>query len=163
MTWVSEATLTAAVSNAGAFGILASGNMPPELLRKEIQKTKKLTDKPFGVNLILLAPNFEVNYKVVIEEKPYLVTFGAGNPGKYIEPVKNLGMKVVPVMASVALAKRMERMGADAIIAEGQEAGGHIGETATLPMIPQMVDAVDIPIIADLRNCLYKVIANFFT
>ncbi|MFC1565073.1 nitronate monooxygenase [candidate division KSB1 bacterium] len=148
MTWVSDEKLTAAVSNTGCFGTLSTGNMPPETLRELIRNTRKLTDKPFGVNLILLVPDFEKRLQVVMEEKPEVVTFGAGNPGKYIEPLKKLGITVIPVVPSVALALRAERAGADALIAEGQEAGGHIGNTATLPMIPQIVDAVNIPVIA---------------
>lgn len=148
MTWVSEPVLASSVSNAGCLGTLAAGNMPGEMLREEIRKTKTLTDKSFAVNLILVSPNFKECLEVVIEEKVKVVTFGAGNASPYIPRLKEVGIKVVPVTNSVALAKRLARAGADAIIAEGQESGGHIGETSTMPLIPQMVDAVKVPVIA---------------
>jgi len=148
MTWVSEAGLAAAVSNAGGLGTLAAGNMPGELLREEIRKTRTLTGQAFGVNLILLSPNFRECLEVVVDEKVHMVTFGGGNASPYIPRLKDAGIKAVPVANSVVLGKRLERAGADAIIAEGQESGGHIGETSTLPLVPQMVDAVRIPVIA---------------
>ncbi|MEW6757325.1 MAG: nitronate monooxygenase [Acidobacteriota bacterium] len=148
MTWVSEAVLAAAVSEAGGLGCIATGNMPGELLREEIRKVRTLTDRPYAVNLILLSPNFKACVDVVREEKVPVVTLGAGNSGPVIAELKAAGVRVVPVVNSVALARRLERSGADAIVAEGEEAGGHIGDTATLPLIPQMVDALKIPVIA---------------
>lgn len=148
MTWVSEPVLASAVSNAGGLGTLAAGNMTGELLREEIRRTKTLTDKNFAVNLILVSPNFKECLEVVLEERVPVVTFGAGNASPYIPRLKEAGIKVVPVTNSVALGKRLERAGADAIIAEGQESGGHIGETSTMPLIPQMVDALKVPVIA---------------
>ncbi len=148
MTWVSEAVLAAAVSEAGGLGTIATGNMPGDLLRDEIRKIKTLTKKPFAVNLILLSPNFKDCVRVVIEEKVPVITLGAGNSGPYIRGFKEAGIKVVPVVNSVALARRLERSGADAIVAEGEEAGGHIGDTATMPLIPQMADALKIPVVA---------------
>lgn len=148
MAWVSMHELVAAVSNAGGLGIIASGFMDSELLRKEIRETRRLTDKHFGINLMLMSNGIEDMVKVVIEEKVTMVTTGAGNPGKYIPLFKEAGIKVVPVVASVALARRMEKQGADAVIAEGMESGGHIGETTTMSLVPQIVDAVKIPVIA---------------
>ena len=148
MAWVAESTLAAAVSNAGGIGLIAGGGAPAEVIREEIRKTKKLTDKPFGVNIMLMSPFSEDLAKLVIEEKVPIVTTGAGSPGKYMDSWKEAGIKVIPVVPSVALAKRMERMGADAIVAEGSEAGGHIGEATTMCLVPQIVDAVEIPVIA---------------
>lgn len=148
MAWVADSSLAAAVSNAGGLGIIAGANAPVSIVRDEIRKTKELTDKPFGVNIMLLSENADELSDVVIEEGVKVVTTGAGNPGKYIEKWKNAGIKVIPVVASVALAKRMERAGADAIVAEGCEAGGHIGKLTTMVLIPQVVDAVNIPVIA---------------
>jgi enoyl-[acyl-carrier protein] reductase II len=148
MTWVSEAVLAAAVSEAGGLGCIATGNMPGELLREEIVKYKALSAKPFAVNLILLNPNLKECVEVVKREKVPVVTFGAGNCGPYIAELHEAGTKVIPVVNSVALAKRLERAGADAIVAEGQESGGHIGETSTLPLVPQMVDALQLPVVA---------------
>lgn len=148
MAWVSDSSLAAAVSNAGGLGIIAGANAPANLIREEIKKAKELTDKPFGVNIMLLSENADELSEMVIEEGVKVVTTGAGNPGKYIEKWKKAGIKVIPVVASVALAKRMERAGADAIIAEGCEAGGHIGKLTTMVLIPQVVDAVNIPVIA---------------
>lgn len=148
MAWVSDSSLAAAVSNAGGLGIIAGANAPANLIRQEIKKAKELTDKPFGVNIMLLSENADELSEMVIEEEVKVVTTGAGNPGKYIEKWKKAGIKVIPVVASVALAKRMERAGADAIIAEGSEAGGHIGKLTTMVLIPQVVDAVNIPVIA---------------
>ena len=148
MAWVSDSSLAAAVSNAGGLGIIAGGNAPASFVREEIIKAKELTDKPFGVNIMLLSENADELSDIVIEEGVKVVTTGAWNPGKYIEKWKKAGIRVIPVVASVALAKRMERAGADAIIAEGCEAGGHIGKLTTMVLLPQVVDSVNIPVIA---------------
>lgn len=148
MAWIADSSLAAAVSNAGGLGIIAGGTAPVEYIRDEIRKAKELTDKPFGVNIMLLSPNAEDVAKLVCEEGVKVVTTGAGSPGKYMEMWKAHGITVIPVVASVALARRMEKSGADAIIAEGCEAGGHIGELTTMTLIPQVVDAVNIPVIA---------------
>ncbi len=148
MAWIADSSLASAVSNAGGLGIIAAANAPVEYIREEIRKTKKLTDKPFGVNIMLLSDNAEEVAKMVCEEGVKVVTTGAGNPGKYIEMWKEHGIKVIPVIASVALAKRMERSGVDAVIAEGCESGGHVGELTTMAIVPQVVDAVNIPVIA---------------
>lgn len=148
MAWIAEHKLASAVSNAGGLGIIAAGNAPVDVVREEIRKTKQLTDKPFGVNIMLLSPFAEEIAHMVCEEKVAVVTTGAGNPGKYIEMWKENGIKVIPVVPSVALAKRMERSGVDALVVEGCEAGGHIGELTTMVLVPQVVDAVDIPVIA---------------
>lgn len=148
MAWIADADLASAVSNAGGLGIIAAGNAPADIVRNEIRKAKSLTDKPFGVNIMLLSPYAEEIAKVVCEEKVAVVTTGAGNPGKYMEMWKESGIKVIPVVPSVALAKRMERSGADAVIAEGHESGGHIGELTTMALVPQVVDAVSIPVVA---------------
>ena len=148
MAWLGTAELASAVSNAGGLGIIGAGHMPPDVLRAEIQKTKAATDKPFGVNIMLMSPFVKEVMQVVVEERVPVVTTGAGNPGEYIPALKAIGSKVIPVVASVALAKRLTRTGVDAIIAEGMESGGHIGEIATLPLVPQVVDAVEVPVIA---------------
>lgn len=148
MAWVAESTLAAAVSEAGGIGLIAGGSAPADYIREQIRIVKSATDKPFGVNIMLMSPNADDIAKLVIEEKVPVVTTGAGNPGKYIEAWKQAGIKVIPVVASVALAKRMERYGADAIIAEGTEAGGHIGENTTMCLVPQVADAVSVPVIA---------------
>lgn len=148
MAWVAEHTLAAAVSNAGGLGIIAAANAPYEYVRDEIRKTKELTDRPFGVNIMLLSPYAEQIAQLVVEEKVPVVTTGAGNPGPYMKQWKEAGIKVMPVVASVALAKLMQRAGADAVIAEGCESGGHIGETTTMALVPQVVDAVNIPVVA---------------
>jgi len=148
MAWVATAELAAAVSNAGGLGIIGAGHMPPDVLRREIQKTKTLTNKVFGVNIMLMSPFVKEVMQVVIDERVAVITTGAGNPGEYIPALKEIGTKVIPVVASVALAKRLERIGVDAIIAEGLESGGHIGEISTMSLIPQIVDAVTIPVIA---------------
>lgn len=148
MAWVAEHNLAAAVSEAGGLGIIAAGNAPLARVREEIRKTKELTDKPFAVNIMLIAPNAAEVADLVIEEGVKVVTTGAGSPEKYIKKWKEAGIKVIPVVSSVAFAKRMERYGADAIIAEGYEAGGHIGENTTMTLIPQVADAVSIPVIA---------------
>jgi enoyl-[acyl-carrier protein] reductase II len=148
MAWVATAELAAAVSNGGGLGIIGAGHMPPEALRTEIVNCKKLTNKPFGVNVMLLSPFVKEVMQVVLEERVPVVTTGAGNPGEYIPALKEIGSKVIPVVASVALAKRLERIGVDALIAEGHESGGHIGEITTMALVPQVVDAVSIPVIA---------------
>lgn len=148
MAWVAEHHLAAAVSEAGGFGLIGAASAPPEIVRKEIRKAKELTDKPFGVNIMLLNPNADEVAKIVVEEGIQAVTTGAGNPEKYMPMWKEAGVKVIPVVASVAMAKRMERYGADAVVAEGMEAGGHIGNQTTMALIPQIVDAVNIPVIA---------------
>ena len=148
MAWVAEAQLAAAVSNAGGIGLIAGGSAPAEVIREQIRRAKELTDKPFGVNIMLMSPYAEELAQLVIEEGVAVVTTGAGNPGKYIASWKQAGIKVVPVVPSVALAKRMERAGADALVAEGCEAGGHIGELTTMALVPQIVDAVAIPVLA---------------
>ncbi|MCQ1528037.1 enoyl-[acyl-carrier-protein] reductase FabK [Lutispora saccharofermentans] len=148
MAWVATAELAAAVSNAGGLGIIGSGNAPAAVIEKEIEKAKALTDKPYGVNVMLLSPFAEEIIELVYREKVPVITTGAGNPGKYISKLKEQGMKVIPVVPSVALAKKMEAVGADAVIAEGTEAGGHIGELTTMVLVPQVADAVKIPVIA---------------
>lgn len=148
MAWVAEYHLAAAVSNAGGLGIIGAANAPADWVREQVREAKKLTDKPFGVNIMLMSPYADEVAKVVAEEGVKVVTTGAGNPEKYMELWKSAGIRVIPVVASVALAKRMERCGADAVIAEGCESGGHIGESTTMTLVPQVVDAVHIPVIA---------------
>ncbi len=148
MAWIAESTLASAVSNAGGLGIIAGGSAPIDYLREQIRRCKSLTDKPFGVNIMLMSPNAEELAQLVIEEGVPVVTTGAGNPGKFMAAWKEAGVKVIPVVPSVALAKRMERSGADAVIAEGTESGGHIGENTTMCLVPQVVDAVEIPVLA---------------
>jgi len=148
MAWVATAELAAAVSNAGGLGIIGAGNAPASFVREQIRKARELTDKPFGVNVMLLSPFVDEVMEVILEEKIDVITTGAGNPGKYIPRLKERGIKVIPVVPSVALAKRMEDIGVDAVIAEGTESGGHIGELTTLALVPQVVDAVKIPVIA---------------
>src|SRR5690554_1404562 len=145
---VSSAPLVAAVSNGGGLGIIASSGNDANWVREQIRATKKLTDKPFGVNVLMLSPHAKDIAQVVIEEKVNVVTTGAGNPGPYIPAWKEAGIIVIPVIPSAGLARRMERAGADAVIAEGMEAGGHIGKMTTMALIPQVVDAVNIPVIA---------------
>lgn len=159
MAWVATAELAAAVSNGGGLGLIAAGGAPADAVREQIRKCRELTDKPFGVNVMLMSPFAEEVMEVVIEEKPAVVATGAGNPGKYIENLKAAGIKILPVIASVAMAQKMEKMGADAVIAEGTEAGGHIGEITTMCLTPQVVDAVNIPVvcaggIADVRGAV---------
>lgn len=148
MSWVATPSLASAVSNAGGLGMLGSGHEPGEVIRKSIQETKEQTDKPFGVNVLLLSPYVDEVVDVVIEEGVKVITTGAGSPGKYMSRFKEAGIVVIPVVASVALAKRMEKEGADAVICEGMEAGGHIGRTTTMNLVPQVADAVSIPVIA---------------
>ena len=148
MAWVADADLAAAVSNAGGLGIIAAGTMPPEFLEKEILKILKLTDKPFGLNIMLMSPTVDDAIEIAAQYKIPVVTTGAGLPGKVIERLKPLGTVIAPVIASVAHAERVVKQGADAVIAEGNEAGGHIGEINTMVLIPQVVDAVEVPVIA---------------
>ena len=148
MTWVAEHNLAAAVSNAGGLGLIGAASAPAEVVREEIRKCRELTDKPFGVNVMLLNPNAQEVAQVIVEEGVKVVTTGAGNPAKFMELWKNAGVKVIPVVASVAMAKLMERIGADAVVAEGMESGGHIGSTTTMALVPQVVDAVSVPVIA---------------
>ena len=144
MAWVATAELAAAVSNGGGLGLIAAGGAPAEVVREQIKKARTLTDKPFGVNVMLMNPNADEIMRVIIEEKPTVVATGAGNPGKYIASLKEAGIKIMPVIASVAMAKRMEKAGADAVIAEGTEAGGHIGELTTMVLTPQVVDSIPV-------------------
>ena len=148
MAWLGTAELASAVSEAGGLGIIGAGHMPPDVLRAEIQKVKKATKKPFGVNIMLMSPFVKEVMQLMLDERVPVVTTGAGNPGEYIPSLKEIGTKVIPVVASVALAKRLVRTGVDAIIAEGMESGGHIGELTTMALVPQVVDAVDVPVIA---------------
>ena len=148
MAWVAEYHLAAAVSNAGGLGIIGAASAPPEVVREQIQKTREFTDKPFGVNVMLMNPNAPEVAQVVAEEGVKVVTTGAGNPAKFMELWKNAGIKVIPVVASVAMARMMEKAGADAVVAEGTESGGHIGSATTMTLVPQVVDAVKIPVIA---------------
>lgn len=147
MAQVATGAFAAAVSNAGALGIIGTGAMNGEMMRKEIETAKSLADKPFGVNLMMMNPDVEEMAQIIAEEKPSVVTTGAGNPGKYVKMWKEQGIKVIPVVSSVSLAKRLEREGVDAIIAEGTESGGHIGELTTMVLLPQVADAVSVPVI----------------
>lgn len=148
MAWVADGELAAAVSNAGGLGLIACGMAPPEHVANQIEIAKKLTTKPFGLNIMLMSPHSAALVDLACEQKIAAVTTGAGDPSKYIQKLKEAGVKILPVVPSVALAKRMERLGVDAIIAEGMEAGGHIGKMTTMAMIPQVVDAVNIPVVA---------------
>ena len=148
MAWVAEHRLAAAVSNAGGLGIIGAASAPPEVVREEIRKCKELTDRPFGVNIMLLNPNADEVAGIVVEEGVRVVTTGAGNPAKYMDLWKRADVKVLPVVASVAMAKMMERAGADGVVAEGMESGGHIGQTTTMALLPQVVDAVSVPVVA---------------
>lgn len=148
MAWVAEASLAAAVSDAGGLGLIAAAAAPAEWVREQIKKVREMTDRPFGVNIMLMSPEADQVAKVIVEEKVPIVTTGAGSPEKYMADWKAAGVKVIPVVASTALARRMERCGADAVVAEGTEAGGHIGEITTMTLVPQVADAVEIPVIA---------------
>lgn len=148
MAWVAEYHLAAAVSEAGGLGLIGTASAPAQWVREQIRKTRELTDKPFGINIMLMSPYADEVAEVAVEEGVRVVTTGAGNPEKYMEMWKKAGIKVIPVVASVALARRMERCGADAVVAEGCEAGGHIGESTTMTLVPQIADAVNIPVIA---------------
>lgn len=148
MAWVAEYHLASAVSEAGGLGLIGAGGAPAEFVREQVRKTKELTNKPFGVNIMLMNPEADAIARIIVEEGVKVVTTGAGNPGKYMAMWKEAGVKVIPVVASVALARMMERAGADAVTAEGMESGGHIGSTTTMALVPQVVDAVKIPVIA---------------
>ena len=148
MAWVADSNLAAAVSNAGGFGIIGTGSATADIVKKEIDNCRRLTDKPFGVNVMLMSPNADEVIDLIIEEKPAGITTGAGNPAKYMDRLKEAGIKVIPVIPTVALAQRMEKLGADAVIAEGTEAGGHIGELTTMVLVPQVAEALNIPVIA---------------
>lgn len=148
MAWVAEYHLAAAVSEAGGLGLIGAASAPPEVVREQIQKVKERTDQPFGVNVMLMNPNAPEVAQAVVEEGVKVVTTGAGNPAKFIEMWKRAGIKVIPVVASVAMAKMMEKAGADAVVAEGTESGGHIGSATTMALVPQIADAVRIPVIA---------------
>lgn len=148
MAWVAEHRLAAAVSEAGGIGLIGAGGAPASFVREEIRQAKELTDKPFGVNVMLMNPEADEIAKVVVEEGVKVVTTGAGNPGKYMAMWKEAGIRVIPVVASSAMAKMMERAGADAVVAEGMESGGHIGSLTTMALVPQVVDAVSIPVVA---------------
>ena len=148
MIWASGWRLASAVSNAGGLGLIGAGSMYPDVLREHIQKCKKATNKPFGVNVPMLYPNIHEIMDIIVEEGVKIVTTGAGSPGIYMEAWKKAGIIVIPVVPSVSLAIRMERQGADAVVAEGTESGGHIGESTTMSLIPQIADAIKIPVIA---------------
>jgi len=148
MAWVATGELAAAVSSSGGLGIIGAGNAPADVIEKEIEKVKELTDKPFGLNIMLLSPFADDIIELAIEKKVPVITTGAGNPGKHVKRFQDVGSIVIPVVPSVALARRMERLDVDAVIVEGTEAGGHIGELTTMALVPQVVDAVDIPVIA---------------
>jgi enoyl-[acyl-carrier protein] reductase II len=148
MAWIATPELAAAVSNAGGLGIVGAGNAPPDQVRLELRRTRELTDRPFGANVPLFTAGAEEAIQAFIDEGVSVVTTGGGDAGPYLEPLQRAGILVIPVVASVALARRMSRMGVDALIAEGMESGGHIGDVATLPLVPQVVDAVDLPVIA---------------
>ena len=148
MAWVADASLAAAVSNAGGLGLISSINAGTEAVRNEVRKCREMTDRPFGVNIMLQAPNAAEIAQMVVEEGVNIVTTGAGSPAPYMPMWKDAGIKVIPVVASVALALKMQAAGADAVVAEGAESGGHVGELHTMPLVPQVVDAVDIPVVA---------------
>jgi enoyl-[acyl-carrier protein] reductase II len=148
MAWAATPELAASVSNAGGFGIVGAGNAPPEVVRRELRRVRKLTNKPFGANVPLFTAGAEEAVQVFIDEGVAVVTTGGGSAGPYLESLQRAGILVIPVVASVALARRMARLGVDALIAEGMESGGHVGDVATLPLVPQVVDAVDIPVVA---------------
>ncbi|UCC65442.1 MAG: enoyl-[acyl-carrier-protein] reductase FabK [Anaerolineae bacterium] len=148
MAWMATAELVAAVSEAGGLGILGGGNAPPDYVRAQVQETKARTRKPFGVNIAIFSPYVDEVVQICIDDEVPVVATGAGSPGPWMAQLKEAGIKVMPVVASVALAKRLERMGADILVAEGTESGGHIGDVATLPLVPQIVDAVSVPVVA---------------
>ena len=148
MAWVAEHHLAAGVSEAGGLGLIGAASAPGEWVREQVRKAKALTGKPFGVNIMLMSPYADEVAKIIVEEGVQVVTTGAGSPDKYMSMWKEAGVKVIPVVASVALARRMERCGADAVVAEGMEAGGHIGECTTMALVPQVADAVEIPVVA---------------
>ena len=148
MAWLGTTELVSAVSNAGGLGIIGSGDAPPDWLRSQIRATRESTDKPFGVNILMMSPFVKDNLQVIVDEGVKIVTFGGGNPGTYIPALKEAGVKAIPVVSSVALARRLERLGIDAVIAEGMESGGHVGDTATMVLVPQAVQNIKLPVIA---------------
>jgi enoyl-[acyl-carrier protein] reductase II len=148
MAWVATGELAAAVSQAGGLGVIGAGNAPADVIEEEIDKVKSLTDKAFGLNIMLLSPFADDIIEMALKKEVPVITTGAGNPGKHVKRFQEIGSKVIPVVPSVALARRMERLDVDAVIVEGTEAGGHIGELTTMALVPQVVDAVDIPVIA---------------
>ncbi|OJV63236.1 MAG: 2-nitropropane dioxygenase [Clostridiales bacterium 38-18] len=148
MAWISDADLAAAVSNAGGLGVIAGGNAPRQVVEEQVDKIRTLTDRPYALNVMLLSPFADDIIDLAIDKKVPIVITGAGSPGKYVERLKEAGIKIIPVVPSVALARRMESLGVDALIAEGTEAGGHIGELTTMALVPQVVDAVKIPVVA---------------
>lgn len=148
MAWLGTAELVSAVSNAGGLGVIGSGDAPPEWLREQIRQTRERTDKPFAVNIMMMSSFLKENLKLVVDEGVGIITFGGGNPGVYLPALKEAGVKVMPVISSVALARRLERLGVDVIIAEGMESGGHVGETTTMALVPQVVNSVKVPVIA---------------
>ena len=148
MAWIADSQLAAAVSNAGGVGLIAGGAAPVDYIRDQIRRAKELTDKPFGVNIMLMSPNAADLAQLVIDEQVSLVTTGAGSPGRYIPAWKEAGIKVIPVVAAAVLARHLEPLGIDAVIAEGTESGGHVGEMTTMALVPQVVDAVSVPVIA---------------
>ncbi|MBU0495370.1 MAG: enoyl-[acyl-carrier-protein] reductase FabK [Chloroflexi bacterium] len=148
MAWIATAELAAAVSEAGGLGLIGSGSAPGDWVRDQIRQVRAHTNKPFGVNILLISPNADDVFRVVLEERVPVVTTGAGTPSAYMPALKEAGTKVVPVVSSVMLARRLARQGADAFVAEGMESGGHIGDVSTMPLVPQVVDAVDVPVVA---------------
>jgi len=148
MAWLGTCELVSAVSNAGGLGTIGSGDAPTEWLRQQIRQTRERTDRPFAVNIMMMSPFLAENMKLVAEEKVGIVTFGGGNPGQYLAGLKEAGIKVIPVVSSVALARRLERLGADAVVAEGVESGGHVGETTTMALVPQVAGSLKVPVIA---------------
>ncbi|MCJ7655764.1 MAG: DUF561 domain-containing protein [Dehalococcoidia bacterium] len=148
MAWLGTTELVSAVSNAGGLGVIGSGDAPPDWLRNQIRATRESTDKPFGVNILMMSPFVKDNLQMIVDEGVKIVTFGGGNPGTYIPALKEAGVKAMPVVSSVALARRLERLGIDAVIAEGMESGGHVGDTATMALVPQVVQNIKLPVIA---------------